>query len=167
MNTITIPLSSTSTSTSVTLSSIELIDVTEVFLDFSNIFSKTIPLFLIIDYGNGTKITYDNDLYNTPERQNINIFNPNPLFNNTYSQIFYPSSSALYKVYTIQALIKYSNNEFSTFTIPISVISNDYHESIGDITLLNVNILPFDNNPKEYQIKSKINNQLIELRDMD
>lgn len=165
MNTLTISLSSSNTSTVETLTEIELADHTKIYLDLDSIYSKLIPIFLIIDWGDGKRETIDNDLYTTLERQDINIFNPNPILNTVYTHEFFPSSTALYVKYNIQVLIFYSNSQYSVFTIPLTLITNEYFESIGDLELINVNILPYSNNPKEYQLKTSTDNHLIELRE--
>ena len=167
MNKETIEISSTSSNVNLTFNEIELNDHTELTLNLENIYSKIIPIFAIIDWGDGKRENIDNNLFKFLDRQNINIFNPNPLLNEPYTHEYSPSGNSLYTVYTLQILIYYSNSDYSTFTLPIKVITDDYHESIGDLKILNVNILPDSNNPKEYQLQASINKQLIEFRDDD
>ena len=165
MNSYTISLSSNNTNTTEVFDTIDLYDYTRITIDMDNIYSKTLPIFVTIDWGDGKQETYDNDLYLTLKREDINIFNPTPLLTTDYIHDFYPSQNNLYKTYYIQVMVYSSSLEYSIFTIPIKIRTNDYFESIHDMSLINVNILPVSNNPKEFQFKTTLENQLIELRD--
>lgn len=165
MNTLTIPLSSSNTNIIESLSDYDLIDVTTLTIDLSNIYNDILPIFIIIDWGDGVTETIDNNLFKLLDFENINIFNPNPVLTTPYLHEYRPSGRALYTIYTLQVLIYYSNSEYSLFTVQLNLITNDYHESIEDLTLIGVNLLPESGNPKEYQLKAIKDNQLIELRD--
>lgn len=167
MNSTTIYLSSNSSSHIETSDMIYLNDHTKVNIDLSSIFSKIIPIFIKIDWGYGDIETIDNDLYEFPDRENVNIFNRNTLLNTIYSYNYYPSSTSLYKELFLQVLIMYSNTEYSWFVVPISIKTDDFFESIYDLNLKNVNILPKTNNPKEYQLIASKTTQLVELRGDD
>lgn len=165
MNTYTISLSSNNTSTYTQLDVQSIIDYSLITLDLDNVYSKIIPLFLRIDWGDGVVDTINNDIFGISSKENINIFNPMPVLNTPQKHYFYPSTT-LYTEYTIQVSLYYSNGEQSIFIIPLKVISSDYHESIKDMLLVNVNILPDENNSKEYQILTEFDNQIVEFRDV-
>lgn len=164
MNTYTVTISSTSSNITQTLPQVYLDDFTELSLDISGIYSGVIPLFIKIDWGDGIGILYDNDVYTTTTAGNVNLSQVNTVLKTIYKNKIYPSSKSLYKNLYVQLYVRYSNGQDSWFTIPISVRTYDYFEAIGDLKLLNVNILPFEGTPKEYQLSTFIDNTILELR---
>jgi hypothetical protein len=166
MNNHIISLQSNNTTTQEVLSGVDLFDHTQITLSLQNIYNKTIPVFVKIDWGDGVVETIDNNLYNFPDRTDVNIFNPNPILNNTYLHEYYPSPTSLYISYSLQVLIYYSTGDYSLFIIPLTLRTNNFFEVIGDINLVGVNILPESLNPKQYQLKSIINDQIIEIVDV-
>jgi hypothetical protein len=165
MNLKVISLQSANTSTIETLELVELYDHTKITLNLDNIYDGTIPVFVKIDWGDGDSITIDNDIFNYPDRINLNIFNPNPILTTPYSHEYYPSKNSLYLFLTLQVLIYYSDSNYNLFTIPIQIRTNDFFEAIEDIKLIGVNILPYSYNPKQYQLKASVNQQIIEIVD--
>jgi len=164
MNTYTVTISSGASNIVETLQEVNLDDFTELSLDISSLYSEIIPIYLKIDWGDGDIVIYDNDIYTTITAFNINILNANTVFNTVYTKKIYPSSSKLYKNFHIQLYIKYSNGEYSWFKLPVSVKTYDFFEAIGDLRLGNVNILPIEGNPKEYQLLTFVDNTILELR---
>jgi hypothetical protein len=166
MNTLNISLSSSSTNTVATTTLNVSDDYTEVILDLRNLYYNTIPMFLKIDWGDGVVESIDNDVYNQKKRGETSLTNANSMFTTKYRKSIYPSNNSLYKNFTIQVYVQYSDGEYSWFRIPISIRTYDYFESLNDLTLLNVNILPDTNNPKEYQLLASESNSIIELRNV-
>jgi hypothetical protein len=121
------------------------------------------PISMRIDWGDGTMDFYDNNI-NQQESTVVNTFNISPLFITTYEHVYYPSSTSLYKSLSCQILIKYSNFDQSWYTIPIRIRTYDYFESIYDLKLINTNILPYNNNPKQHQLRAEVGNYLLEVR---
>ena len=165
MNNYEISLQSTTSSSIQTLDEIEILDYSEISLNLENLFKKVIPIFLTIDWGDGTKETFDNDLYKQVSKQELNIFNMNPLFTKKYKHEFFPSETSLYKQFQIQVLLFYSNLEYSIFTIPVKIRTLEYFESLYDIKIKDVNIIPENNNPKRYHFESVLDNQIFEMVD--
>lgn len=164
MNTYNLNLSSTSTSTIYRSNTLSLNDHTELILNLGGVTESIVPIYAKIDWGDGEKpVVYDNDIYRLSQDTN-NLFKFSPLLNNLYKHEYYPSTYALYKNLSAQVLINYSNGDKSWFIIPIEIRTYDHIESMGDINLINSNILPLSNNPIEYQLKALKNNQIIELR---
>jgi hypothetical protein len=163
MNTETITLSSNSTNLKTITSEYNLDDVTELNISFSNIDESSMPLYMIIDWGDGVIETFDNNIIQT-NLNNINNFNYNPLFTNTYNHEYYPSNYALYKSLSAQILIKYSNSDETWFILPFKIRTYDYFESIYDLEFMNFNILPGENYPKQYQFITQKDRYLVELR---
>lgn len=164
MNTYTLSLSSPSSSYISRLDSIYFDDHTKLTLDLSNIRESIIPNYVKINWGlTVDSIIYDNDVYSSG-RDDINTLRFSKVLNDTYSFEYYPSSTSLYKNLSAQVLVNYTNGDNAWFIIPIQIRTYDYFESIGDIKLINTNILPLSGNPLEYQLASTNDNQLIELR---
>ena len=163
MNTYTISLSSNSSNYIKYLSPIFLEDNTTLTILPTNLYSKIIPKYIKIDWGDGNSEIFDNQI-NIVDRNNIDLFSIGSIFNSQYSHEYYPSDSTLYYNLTAQVLLNYSDNTVTWFVIPLIVRTYDYFESIYDMELLGANILPEDNNPCEFYFKTEKNNTLIELR---
>ncbi len=163
MNIYTLNLSSNSTSYITHLEQLEFDDFTRLTLDLSNIVEPVLPVYVKIDWGIGNSTLYDNNIYRTGSNQ-INILKYSPILTNTYYNDYYPSETALYKSLSGQVLIRYSNGDITYIVIPIRIRTYGYSESIGDLTLINTNILPIENNVSEHQLKTSVNGYVIDLR---
>ena len=159
----TITLSSDNTKTIKMFNTYILDDVVNIIINFENIDESAIPMYLKIDWGDGTIESFDNNIIRDGILH-INNFNHNPIFTENYNHQYYPSDNSLYKCLSAQVLIKYFNSDESWFIIPIKIRTYDYFESIYDLTLVNCNILPTENNDKQYQFITEKNNYLLELR---
>jgi len=165
MNTNTTLLSSLSSNHVESFDSIEFDDLTTLSIVLSGVYSGNIPLYLKISWGDGEIETFDNDIYEKVNGE-ITYFNGTlPLFNKTYTHIYYPSSTSTYKSLSAQVLVEYPNNEKNWFIIPIRIRTYNYSESIGEITLINTNIIPDDGNNKEYQFNIDQGDYVVEIRE--
>lgn len=162
MNSININLSSNNTSFIGTIPLIEMDDFTRLNINVDNISERVLPIYIDIDWGTGDREHHDNDAYNI--KNTINLLNFNPILNNTYSYNYYPSETSLYKLLSAQVAIRYGNGDITWFLIPIKIRTYGYYESIGDLTLINTNILPSDDNSSEHQLKTLRDGYIIELR---
>jgi hypothetical protein len=163
MNTYTLKLSSGSTNNVQQLPPIELNDITKLIIQFENMDESSMPIYLNIDWGDGSSQFYDNNILQSNLKV-INNFNTSPVFLSEYTHDYYPSETSLYKSLTGQILIKYTNSEQTWFLFPVKIRTYDYYESIYDLTLANTNILPSENNAKQYQLKTDVGGFLVELR---
>lgn len=162
MNTHTLTLTSLSSTAVQYLSTIDLIDHTKLTIDISGLDNDFIPLYLKIHWGEGDTELFDNDiLYYRNELGNL-LFEP--ILDGTYTHEYYPSETALYKLLSAQVFLKYTNEGFYYALIPIQIKTKDYFESIGDMDLINTNILPTENSPSEHQFKTSADGYIIELR---
>lgn len=163
MNTYNLSLSSNTTNFTSHVKLLEFQDYTKLNIDLSGISDTIIPVYVKIDWGLGDVVElYDNNIYRTG-RDNVNALNFSPVLTNLYSNEYKPSSYALYKSLSAQVLVNYTNGDNNWFVIPIKIRTYDYFESLGDLKILNTNILPISGNPVEYQLESTINKQLIEM----
>ena len=163
MNTYTLNLSS-STATHVGVAPLtHFDDRTELSLTFIDMYEGVVPISMRIDWGDGDIDFYDNNI-DQQDVKLVNTFNVSPLFLATYNHTYYPSSTSLYKSIYCQILVTYSNYDQSWHTIPIQIRTYDYFESVYDLKLINTNILPYNNNPKQHQLLTDIGNFLIEVR---
>lgn len=165
MNTYSIALSSLSTTHYEVLPQILLLDHTEFSITLGNITESVLPMYVKIDWGGGDVETFDNNLYMRGRALN-NIVSYSPVLDTVYKKECYPSSYALYKEFSIQVLIHYVNGEYNWFVLPILLRSDDYFDSIRDLTLENINILPTAGNRKEYQFIAEKDDFLVEMRDV-
>lgn len=164
MNNITINLSSNDTTYTSVLSNIYLEDHTTLSIDIQNVSDTVIPTYMKIDWGDGTSKLYNNDIPQQT-RDSLNVFSYSNLLESTYDHEYYPSQTTLFKNLTAQVLINYSNGDYAWFILPITIRTYDYFESIYDLTLVNTNILPTENNNKQHQFISTKDRFTLELSD--
>jgi hypothetical protein len=132
-------------------------------IDLSDITETVLPTYVKIDWGDGVVEDFnENNIYDK-SRENINIFKFSPLLTNLYKHEYTPSSTSLYKNLSAQVLINYSNGDMSWFVIPIQIRTYDYFEAVGDVKLVNTNILPISDNTKEHQLITTNGKFMIEL----
>lgn len=163
MNLYTLNLSSNSTSYITHVGQIEFDDFTRLTLDLSDIVEPVLPVYVKIDWGIGNSVLYDNNIYRSGSNQ-INIVKYSPILTDTYSNDYYPSETALYKSLSSQVLIRYSNGDITYIVIPIRIRTYGYSESIGDLNLINTNILPIEINVSEHQLKTDVDGYILDLR---
>ncbi len=163
MNTYNLSLSSNSPSYIQTVNELEFDDYTKLTIDLSSIDETFLPMYLKIDWGFGNPILFDNNVYREGNNL-INVVKYSPILTDTYSYEYYPSSTALYKSLSAQVLIRYVNGDVSWIVIPIKIRTYGYSESIGDLTLINTNILPVEDNLSEHQLKTSVGGYVIDLR---
>lgn len=162
MDTYTLTLTSLSSTAIQYLSTINLVDHTKLVIDISGLNNDYIPLYLKIHWGEGVTELFDNDILYY--RNNLGNILTEPILDGIYEHHYYPSSLALYKLLSAQVFIQYTNDGFYYALIPIKVKTKDYFESVGDMDLINTNILPTESNAAEHQFKTTAEGYIIELR---
>lgn len=160
MNTYTLTLTSLSSTAVQYLSTIDLVDHTILTLNIAGLDKKFTPLYLKINWGEGASEIFDNNVLAT--------YSPgvlyDPLLSSLYTHEYFPSEFALYKLLSAQVYVQYSTDGFYYALIPIRIRTMDYFESIGDLELINTNILPVESNASEHQLKTSAEGYIIELR---
>lgn len=159
----TITLSSTSSTTTELLDSLVFEDNTSLIISMDYVYEQISPVYIKIDWGDGVTEIFDKSDSFTVDRTKVNIFKFSTLLAVPYTHEYLPSSTSLYKNLSAQILIEYTNGDVSWFIQPITIRTYDYFESIGDLTLINTNILPVEGNHKQHQLATSVGNYLIEL----
>jgi hypothetical protein len=164
MNTRTLILSSSSSNLQIVNDKVALDDHTSLFLNISKLFDKVIPLYMEIDWGDGSNIElYENDMY-VIDRKDVNALTYSPIFSKIYNHEYYPSDKALYKNLSAQILVNYANGGKYWNVIPIEIRSYDFFESLLDVKLENIAIVPNYPEKNKYFLKESKNGYLIELQ---
>lgn len=158
MNSYSLSLSSTTTSLISTLPLIELDDHTRFDIDLSGLNKSIMPIYVQIDWGFGDVLTFDN---NIDSQQPSNFI---PVFTELYSTIYYPSPTSLYLNLSAQVLVRYATGDIAWFIIPIKIRTYGFSESVGDLTLINTNILPVEENLSEHQFRTSQNDYIVSVR---
>jgi len=162
MNTVTVSLTSSLTDYMRVLPTLVMDDHTKLTLNLEGLTEKVIPVYLKIDWGDGTSETHNNNIYNTARlEQNALVFNP--IFAEYKTKEYYPSETCLYKCLTAQVFVNYANGDNNWHLIPIKIRTYDYFESIYDLKLDNTSILPTELNPKTHQFITKMGRVAIEM----
>jgi hypothetical protein len=152
MNIYELTLPTNTTSYYEKLNQIDMDDRSLFRLDVSAITERIIPINIQIDWGDGVIENFDK---NNISLTTINVFKFSPLLLQTYTHIYTPSETSLYKSLSAQIIINYCNGDYTWFVIPIKIRTYDYFESIGDILIQNTNIMPIDNVKEHQMIISK------------
>lgn len=160
MTTYTLALTSLSSTEVQFLSTIDLLDHTKLTLDITGLDDAFIPLFLKINWGEGESEIFDNDVITTLKNT---AFSFQPILS-TYSHEYYPSETTLYKLMSAQVYLKYANEGFYYALIPLRIRTKSFFEAIGDMDLINTNILPTEDSFSEHQFKTTAEGYIIELR---
>lgn len=162
MNTVTVALTSSLTDYIRVLPMLVMDDYTKLTLNLDGLTEKVIPVYLKIDWGDGTSETHNNNIYKaTRSEQNALTFNP--IFAESKTKEYYPSETCLYKCLTAQVFVNYANGDNNWHLIPIKIRTYDYFESIYDLTLDNTDILPIEGNPKAHQFITEVGRVAIEM----
>lgn len=164
MNTYYLYLATTSTSAVQTLPEVEMDDLSTLVLNITGFNETVLPLFLKINWGIGESVIYDNNIYKTGKSQSILDGHYSPLFMDTYSHVYYPAPDSPSLSLSAQLLVTYATGAVTRITIPIKIETYTYAESIGDLTLINTNILPLEDNLSEHQLKTLSGGYIIEIR---
>lgn len=167
MNNYYLNLSSNNSSTISKLSEIELNDLTTLNISLSGLVETPYPLYLAIDWGDGTSEKYENTIFKNYRTSNIIpeiLYGKfSSIFQNIYQHTYKPSTTTLYKKLTAQCYVEYSDSTYTWFLLPIEIRSYGYFEAVGDMRLYNTNILPLTSNGKQHQFITDKGGFLVEI----
>ena len=166
MNIQTIGFASSATALSSTLDEVKLYDLTSVTFILSGISESQVPLYLRVNWGDGNIETYENSF---SKNYRVDSIIPEILYNkissvlsNEISHIYYPSTSARYKLLSAEVNIEYINGDICSLIQPLKIITADYFESIGDMKHISTNILQLSGNNKQFMFSVEKGGFLIE-----
>ena len=167
MNSYTISLSSNTLSTMNISDEISFYDLTTLTINLSGITEEKYPLFLKIDWGDGNSEFHDNTIFKNYRKSSII---PEILYSKfssvlkSYEHVYKPSETHLYKQLSAQVYIEYGTQQYNWFIIPIQIRNNGYFDAVGGLKLINTNLLPTENNNKQYQFLTDEGGFLIEIQ---
>ena len=166
MNTYTLLLCANTTSEVKYFYNIDLYDITYFSISLSAI-SESIPLKRIeIDWGDGDSSLFINRF--TKAYREDSIFAEllygkfSSIFAEDISHQYRPSQSSMYALLSCQILIEYIDGNHNKFIAPITLKSHEFHDSIGELYVLNTNLLPLTSNNVKMTFATQAGNQIIE-----
>lgn len=162
MNTENTLLSSNSIPYSKILPRVLFEDYTTLYVTLSNVLSSVIPRSIDIDWGDGATEYHDSTIYKRYEDDEITFEYVPSVFYDTYSHIYYPSTTSLFKSLTAQFLVNYVNDDIAWFIIPITINTNGVFHEYGNIKLVGTKISTLSSNGAEHQLLSE-NGGLFEI----
>ena len=78
----------------------------------------------------------------------------------TYAHTFYNNSLSSHNIsLTSQFLLSFNNGVYINFVQPISIFTNSYYDEIGDLNILNTQIIATSANNTFFNFEGHINNQ--------
>jgi hypothetical protein len=165
MNTYNLFLSSNTTGITETMSNIDIFDQTLFTIDITGV-SEIVPLKNIsINWGDGVESVFSNRLFKNYRTESIFP----ELTAGKFSSIFneeinhkYNLSNSIYTLLTCQVLIEFVNNKHNLYIIPITFKTYEFFDAIGELFLVNTNLLPLPGNNVKMTFMTSINNQIIE-----
>lgn len=168
MNTLSLSLSSNQSALTATGHQLNLFDITEINLDIINLYKKVFPYYISIDWGDGSPIE-EPEIITFRNYRTDSIFEEitkgiAPVFlTKTYKHIYKPSETALIKSMQLKIGIQYITGEITEITHPIKLRTEGYYENIGDISLVDTNILDSTNYSSNFVFRGKVDDYILEL----
>ena len=168
MNNLTLSLSTNQAALTATGETLNLFDITEVGLDIINIFKNTFPAYISFDWGDGSPVE-EPEIITFRTYRKDSIFDEitkgvAPVFlSKTYKHIYKPSSTALIKKMNLKIGIQYITGEITEITHPVNVRTEGYYENIGDISLVDTNILDNTDYSSNFVFRGKVDDYILEL----
>ena len=168
MNTFSLALSTSQSALTATGEQLNLFDLTEVSLDIVNIYKNIFPSYISIDWGDGTDIE-------EPELTTFRTYRTDSIFDEitkglapvflskTYKHVYKPSATALIKSMDLKIGIQYINGNITEITYPIKVRTEGYYENIGDLELIDSNILQDVNYSSNFVFRGKVDDYVLEV----
>lgn len=147
---------------------IDLFDNTQFNLRLLNIKKEILPIYVDINWGDGSEILVPEIKVIREYRKEsiieeiLNEFAP-PFLTDSYKHIYYPSSTSLSKQLSCVVNVVYPTSDTYTFIIPIDVRTDSFYESIEDLKLIDVNIYNTEQNTTNYVFASKKTSHILEL----
>ena len=168
MNNSTLSLSTNQPALTANGNQLNLFDVTEVGLDIINIYKDIFPYYIAIDWGDGSPIE-EPEIITFRTYRKDSIFDEitkgiAPVFlTKTYKHVYKPSSTALIKDMQLKIGIQYITGEITEIIHPIKLRTEGYYENIGDLSLVDTNILDNTNFTSNFVFRGKIDDYILEL----
>lgn len=172
MNTQTISLSSTSTTDSQTLDTVEMFDTTKVALDISNIYSKTFPTAVDVSWGDGSE-NLDVDIVIFKDYRVDSIIQEivkgvKPSFlTKCYSHTYLAPSSTLKQTLCARVNVTYVTGDITTFHIPVVMTGEGYYQLIGDMEVVGVELLGDESNSVSMSLISKNSGHIMQMNNLE
>tara|TARA_R110002020_G_scaffold36323_12_gene109029 strand:+ start:3470 stop:4102 length:633 start_codon:yes stop_codon:yes gene_type:complete len=147
---------------------IDLFDITELNLDISNIPTRPFPFYIVVDWGDGS------DLFK-PEMRTFRDYTKDsiideitkgldpPFLTTTYKHIYKPSATALVQSIRLKIGAQYLDGRIREWIYCIKIRTQGFYENIGDLELVDVNLLDDVNYSSNFVFRSKVDNYIMEL----
>ena len=168
MNSYTLSLSTTTAALTSTGQNMNLFDVTELNLDIVNIYHQVFPYYVSIDWGDGSDL-FEPEIRTFRDYRKDSIIDEitkglAPVFlTTTYKHIYKPSATSLVKSIDLKIGIQYITGEITELNYPIKIRTEGFYENIGDLELVDVNLLDDVNYSSNFVFRSKVDNYIMEL----
>ena len=168
MNSYTLSLSTTTAALTSTGQNMNLFDVTELNLDIVNIYHQIFPYYISIDWGDGSDL-FEPEIRTFRDYKKDSIIDEitkgiAPVFlTTTYKHTYKPSATSLVKSINLKIGIQYITGEITELDYPIKIRTEGFYENIGDLELVDVNLLDDVNYSSNFVFRSKVDNYIMEL----
>ena len=170
MNSFVLSLTSTDSSSTIAMPTVDMFDLTELSLNLAEVYSNIFPNYVAIDWGDDSGIEEPEiTIYRNYKTQSIFPEirkGASPVFfNEPYNHIYFPSKTALKKEMTMRVNVGYINGQTTKFTIPLNIRTEGYAQTIEDLDLLNTSLLNTEDNNSVYTFLTKKDNFVIQNHD--
>jgi hypothetical protein len=168
MNTYNFNISTFSTSDSRVYEAINLFDVTSFNLNLVDVYTRTFPNYVAIDWGDNTPIFEpDVSVFRDYTKDSIypEIINgvaPKYL-SDVYNHIYEPSSYALNKSVVLKINIGYVTGETTTLSAPLNIRTEGYYQTIEDVEVVGLDLLNNKNNSSRFTLLTKKDDYIVQL----
>ena len=149
MNTYTLQISAPVNST-IIYDEVDFFDIVNLDIYLFYIEEDVVIKNIIVDWGDGESATFTNRLMKVYREDSIfteiTAGKFSTIFNEDISHKYRIQSGSVYTKLTCQTLIEYSNGIKSLFVLPIKHKTYEFHDAIGELVLINTNLMPLSSN---------------------
>jgi len=168
MNTYTYSISTTNTGIAEVYQPVDLFDVTKFTLNIVDIYTKTFPNYVGIDWGDGTAVLEpDVSVFRDYTKDSIypevNKGVAPKYITDNYHHIYEPSDYALNKSIVLKVNIGYVTGATTQLSTPINVRTDGYYQSVEDIELVGIDLLNNKYNSSRFTFLTKKDDFLVQM----
>jgi len=168
MNTYTFSISTTTADETTVYEPIDLFDVTNFNLNLVDVYTRTFPNYIAIDWGDGTAVLEpDVSIFRDYTKDSIypeiNKGVAPKYITDFYNHIYEPSNYALNKSVILKINIGYVTGETTQLSAPLNIRTNGYYQSVEDMDLIGLDLLNNKYNSSRFTFLTKKDDFIVQL----
>tara|TARA_R100001594_G_scaffold150003_1_gene209589 strand:+ start:1129 stop:1701 length:573 start_codon:yes stop_codon:yes gene_type:complete len=168
MNTYNFAISTTESGITRVYDPIDLFDITSFDLNLVDVYTRTFPNYLAIDWGDNTPVlTPDISVFRDYKKDSIypeiNKGVAPKYLSDTYNHVYEPSNYALKKSIVLKVNIGYVTGTTTTLSAPINIRTEGYYQTVEDMDVIGLDLLNTEYNSSRFTLLTKKENYIVQL----